>query len=100
MLHYMKNRYREGRRQVSLVVDEGLWLSVKAAAFTRRVSVTELVTVLLEKEVGYGAGVGSGVRAGSQAEGSLSVVAGGGVGGGYAVGSSAGHGVDPLEEIA
>ena len=100
MLHYMKNRYREGRRQVSLVVDEGLWLSVKAAAFTRRVSVTELVTVLLMKEVNYGSGIGSGGRAGSEAEGGFSVVERGGVGGGYAVGSSVGHGVDPIEEIA
>ena len=52
MLHYMAgNDYRRGRRQVSLVVDEGLWWAVKAAAAERGVSVTRLVTGLLEDAV-------------------------------------------------
>lgn len=52
MLHYMpKNDYRSGRRQVSLVVDEALWWAVKAVAAERGVSVTRLVTGLLEDAV-------------------------------------------------
>lgn len=42
------NDYRRGKRQVSLVVDEGLWWAVKAVAGHRGVSVTSLVTGLLE----------------------------------------------------
>lgn len=49
MLHYMpKNDYRSGKRQVSMVVDEGLWWAVKAIAGQRGVSVTALVTELLQ----------------------------------------------------
>ena len=49
MLHYMAgNDYRRGRRQVSVVVDEGLWWAVKAVAGKRGISVTGLVTGLLE----------------------------------------------------
>ena len=46
-----KNDYRVGRRQVSFVVDEGLWGAVKAAAVAGGVSVTAFVTGLLEDAV-------------------------------------------------
>ena len=46
-----KNDYRVGRRQVSFVVDEGLWGLVRAAAAGRGVSVTGFVTGLLEDAV-------------------------------------------------
>lgn len=59
MLHYMSgNDYRRGRRQVSFVVDEGLWLAVKAAAAGGGVSVTAFVTDLLENAVGTAPTVG------------------------------------------
>jgi len=45
------NDYRVGRRQVSFVVDEGLWGAVKAAAALRGLSVTAFVTGLLEDAV-------------------------------------------------
>lgn len=65
MLHYMAgNDYRRGRRQVSFVVDEGLWVAVKGVAAGRGWSVTRLVTELLEREVCDGdVGVGSGCGA-------------------------------------
>lgn len=46
-----KNDYRVGRRQVSFVVDEGLWCAVKAAAVAGGVSVTGFVTGVLEDAV-------------------------------------------------
>lgn len=52
MLHYMAgNDYRVGKRQVSLVVDEALWWAVKGVAAVQGVSVTRLVTGLLEDAV-------------------------------------------------
>lgn len=62
MLHYMAgNDYRRGRRQVSFVVDEGLWVAVKGVAAVRGWSVTRLITEVLEREVGCGdVGVGPG----------------------------------------
>ena len=72
MLHYMAgNDYRRGRRQVSFVVDEGLWVAVKGVAAARGWSVTRLVTDLLEREVCDGdVGVGSGGGARAEAGGS------------------------------
>lgn len=72
MLHYMAgNDYRRGRRQVSFVVDEGLWVAVKGVAAARGWSVTRLVTDLLEREVCDGdVGVGSGGGARAAAGGS------------------------------
>ena len=43
----MKNQYRVGRRQVSFVVDEDLWVAVKCVAADAGVSVTGFVTGLL-----------------------------------------------------
>lgn len=67
MLHYMAgNDYRRGRRQVSFVVDEGLWVAVKGVAAASGWSVTRFVTELLEREVGcgdFGVGPGGGARA-------------------------------------
>lgn len=51
MLHYMRNDYRRDKRQVSFVVDEGLWAATKGLAAARGVSVTQFVTGLLEAEV-------------------------------------------------
>lgn len=50
-LHYMRNDYRAGRRQVSFVVDEALWGATKGLAAARGMSVTAFVTGLLEAEV-------------------------------------------------
>ena len=51
-VHYMAgNDYRRGRRQVSMVVDDALWLAVKANAAAKGVSVTRFVTDLLETAV-------------------------------------------------
>lgn len=51
-LHYMSgNDYRNGKRQVSLVVDVALWAAVKGEAAAKGVSVTALVTGLLEQAV-------------------------------------------------
>lgn len=47
----MRNDYRQGRRQVSFVVDEALWAAVKGLAAARGVSVTRFVTELLEAQV-------------------------------------------------
>lgn len=47
----MRNDYRAGRRQVSFVVDEALWVAVKGLAAARGMSVTRFVTELLEAEV-------------------------------------------------
>ena len=62
MLHYMAgNDYRRDKKQVSFVVDEGLWVAVKGAAAACGWSVTRFVTELLEREVGCGdVGVGPG----------------------------------------
>ena len=52
MLHYMAgNDYRSGRRQVSLVVDEGLWLAVRESARLRGCSVSALVRDALASEI-------------------------------------------------
>lgn len=45
----MKNKYREGRRQVSFVVDDDLMVRVRAAAAAGRVSVTAFITGLMEE---------------------------------------------------
>ena len=88
MLHYMpKNDYRRGRRQVSFVVDEGLWGAVKGAAASRGWSVTRFVTEVLEREVGCG-DVGVGPGGGARAET-----------GGFGAGEERGRGgvADPVE---
>lgn len=55
----MKNDYRSGKKVLHLVVEEGLHLAVKCVAADQGLSITEFVTSILEREVGYGdAGVG------------------------------------------
>ena len=73
------NDYRSDRRQVSFVVDTGLWGAAKGVAVARGWSVTRLITELLEKEVGYGdVGIGEGHRVGATAEGVVDRTHGGG----------------------
>ena len=99
-----KNDYRSGRRQVSFVVDEVLWLQVKAVAAAQGVSVTRLVTGLLEEavdgDVGYRSDDHGPVAQARDFVRSLS----GGDRGGDPVSSAVGRGTlesrDPLEEIA
>ena len=51
MLHYMPgNDYRRGKRQVSFVVDESLWLAVRAAAVRRGTSMTSVIRDALLSE--------------------------------------------------
>ena len=58
MLHYMAgNDYRVGRRQVSFVVDEGLWGVVRVCASVRGMSMTQWLTEVLERETGFGVDV-------------------------------------------
>ena len=57
-LHYMSgNDYRNGKRQVSMVLDVALWAAVKGEAAAKRVSVTAFVTDLLEQAVHITPGV-------------------------------------------
>jgi len=88
------NDYRGDRRQVSFVVDTGLWGAAKGVAVARGWSVTRLITELLEKEVGYGdAGVGEGHRVGATAEGVVDRTHGGGSGSSHSVPGTARRGV-------
>ena len=88
MLHYMaRNDYRRDKKQVSFVVDEGLWAAVKGCAVARGWSVTRFVTEVLEREVGdgdFGVGPGGGARFAA---------------GGFGAGEERGRGgvVDPVE---
>ena len=50
-LHYMRNDYRVGKRQVSFVCPEWLWLAVKEQAAVRGCSVSDLVRDALASEV-------------------------------------------------
>lgn len=96
------NDYRGGKRQVSFVVDTGLWGAAKGVAVARGWSVTRLITELLEKEVGHGvAGVGSGDSEGSGASGGVHGAHGGGSGGSNPFPSTAGRGIaEPAATIA
>lgn len=106
MLHYMAgNDYRRGRRQVSFVVDEGLWVAVKVRAGLEGVSVTRFVSGLLEEVVG-GGGVGGGsVDFGGPAASGVVVGSqrGGDCGGDFesgVVGRGLSVWVDPIGDIA
>jgi hypothetical protein len=103
MLHYIvcvRNKYRVGRKQVSFVVDVGLWLRVKDVAAARGVSVTRLVTGFIEEGLDGFTYVGSRGGVGSSSEGRFA----GQVGGRGSVGGfeqySVGGRVDPIEDIA
>ena len=88
------NDYRGDRRQVSFVVDTGLWGAAKGVAVARGWSVTRLITELLEKEVGYGdVGVGAGHRVGATAESVVDRSHGGGSSPSHSVPGTTGRGI-------
>ena len=89
MLHYMSgNDYRVGRKQVSFVVDEALWVAVKGTAAASGVSVTRWLTDVLEREVRFDGSGGDDARLGVSA-----APTGGGVGDRPGGGGSAAAGV-------
>jgi hypothetical protein len=70
MLHNMKNDYRGKKKVLHVVVEADLHLAVRLTAAAAGVSITEFVTSILDREVGYGVvGVGSGDSEGSGASG-------------------------------
>ena len=90
----MKNAYRADRKVLHVVLDSGLHGAVKSSAVAAGLSITEFVTQVLEKEVGYGdAGTGSGNRDGAEATGRPNGAYGGGSGAGHSVPSAAGRGI-------
>lgn len=103
MVHYIncvKNGYRVGRKQVSFVVDVGLWLRVKQVAAARGVSVTRLVTDFIEEGLDGVTNVGSRGGVGVASEGFVAGQVGGRGGVGGVEQYSFGGGLDPLEGIA
>jgi hypothetical protein len=97
----MRNDYRVGKKVLHVVVDVDLHLAVKLAAAEQGVSVTELVTRILDKEVSYGdAGIGSGHRVGSASSGGANGAYGGGSGAGHSQSGASGRRVDWEELLA
>lgn len=91
----MKNDYRADKKVLHLVVEGDLHVAVKLSAATAGVSITEFVTSVLEKEVGYGdVGVGSRDRVGVASSGGPHGAHGGGSGAGHSQSGVAGRGVD------
>lgn len=91
----MKNDYRVDKKVLHLVVEGDLHVAVKSAAATGGVSITEFVTSMLEREVGYGvAGVGSGDSEGSGASGGFHRSHSVGDSGGHSQSGPVGRGVD------
>ena len=97
----MKNDYRGGKKVLHVVVEVDLHLAVRLSAAAVGVSITEFVTSILEREVGYGVtGTGPRDREGSVASGSVVGSQRAGGSGGDSQSGASGRGVDWDELLA
>ena len=91
----MKNDYRGGKKVLHVVVEADLHLAVRLTAAAAGVSITEFVTSILDREVGYGVvGTGPRDREGSVASGGVVGAQRSGGGGGDSQSGASGRGVD------